>query len=107
MHREACRVDCARDTVLVTHEEGRESQHLDVLVHAQSLSRVQLCATPWPVAPQALLSMGFSRQEYWGGLSCPAPGDLPEPGIEPTPLMSSELAGRFFTPSAIWECWFM
>ena len=49
----------------------------------QSLSRVQLFATPWTVAHRAPLSMGFSRQEYWSGLSCPPPGDLPDPGIEP------------------------
>ena len=39
-------------------------------------------ATPWTVAPQAPLSMGFSRQEYWSGLSFPPPRDLPDPGIE-------------------------
>ena len=39
--------------------------------------------TPWTVAQQAPLSMGFSRQEYWSGLLRPSPGDLPEPGIEP------------------------
>ena len=39
--------------------------------------------TPWTVAHQALLSMGFSRQEYWSGLPFPSPGDLPNPGIEP------------------------
>ena len=44
--------------------------------------------------------MGFSRQEYWNGLPCPAPGDLPRPGIEPTPLKSPALAGRFLTMSA-------
>ena len=41
-------------------------------------------ATPWTVACQAPLSMGFPRQEYWGGLLFPSPGDLPKPGIEPT-----------------------
>ena len=41
--------------------------------------------TPWTVAHQAPLSMGFSRQEYWSGLPCPPPGDLPNPGIEPWP----------------------
>ena len=40
-------------------------------------------ATPWTVARQAPLSMGFSRQEYWSGLPFPSPGDLPDPGIEP------------------------
>ena len=46
-------------------------------------SHVQLLATPWTVACQAPLSMGFSRQEYWRGLPCPPPGDLPKSGIEP------------------------
>ena len=50
-----------------------------------------------------LLSMGFSRQEYWSGLPCPLPGDPRHPGIEPTSLMSPELAGRFFTSRATWE----
>ena len=42
-----------------------------------------LFATPWTVARQAPLSMGFSRQEYWSGLSFLSPGYLPNPGIEP------------------------
>ena len=49
----------------------------------KSLSHVRLFATPWNVAYQAPLSMGFSRQEYWSGLPFPSPGDLPNPGIEP------------------------
>ena len=48
----------------------------------KSLSRVQLFVTPWTVAYQAPLSMGFSRQEYWSELPFPSPGDLPNPGIE-------------------------
>ena len=63
-------------------------------MHAQSLCRVQLSATPWTVAHQAPLSMGFSRQDYWSGLPFPSPGDLPDPGIEPT---SPALAGGFLT----------
>ena len=55
------------------------------------------------VAHQAPLSIGFSRQEYWSGLPCPPPGDLPNPGIKPASLISPVLAGRFFTTSAIWE----
>ena len=47
-------------------------------------SRVQLFVRLWTVARQAPLSMGFSRQEYWNGLPRPPPGDLPDPGIEPT-----------------------
>ena len=49
----------------------------------KSLSRVQLFATPWTVANQAYLSMGFSRQEYWSGVPFPSPGDLPNPRIQP------------------------
>ena len=49
----------------------------------KSFSCVQLFATPWTVAYQAPLSVGFSRQEYWSGLPFPSPGDLPNPGIEP------------------------
>ena len=48
-----------------------------------SFCHVRFCATPWTVARQAPLSMGFSRQEYWSGLPCPPPGDLPNPGINP------------------------
>ena len=65
--------------------------------------RVQLIVTLWTVAHQAPLSMGFSRQEYWSGLPCPPPGDLPNPGIEPISLMSPAMAGRFFTTSTTWE----
>ena len=49
----------------------------------KSLSRIRLFATPWTVAYQALLSMGFSRQEYWSELPFPSPEDLPGPEIEP------------------------
>ena len=51
-------------------------------------------ATLWTVAPQAHLSMGFSKQEYWSGLPFPSPGDLPGPGIK---LVSPALADRFYT----------
>ena len=47
--------------------------------------------------------MGFSRQEYWSGMPCPLPGDLPDAGIEPMSLMSPALAGGFFTTSTTWE----
>ena len=50
--------------------------------------------TPWTVAHQASLSVGFSRQEYWSGLPFPSPGNLPDPGIQP---MSPALAGEFLT----------
>ena len=63
-------------------------------VCAQSLSCVQLSATPWTVTHQAPLFMEFSRQEYWNELPCPHPGDLPDPGFEPT---SPALTGGFST----------
>ena len=69
-------------------------------VCVKSLSRVQLFATPWTVAYQASLSMGFSRQEYWSGLPFPSPGDLPDPGMEPgspaleTDTLTSEPPGK-------------
>ena len=59
-------------------------------------SRLTL-VTPWTVAHQALLSMGFPRQEYWSGLPFPSPGDLPDPGIRPASPESPCIAGRFFT----------
>ena len=63
-------------------------------VYAKLLSHVRLFGTPWTVARQAPLSMGFSRQEYWSGLPCPPPGDFPDPGVEPT---SPALVGGLFT----------
>ena len=67
---------------------------------ASGFSHVWLFATLWTVAHQAPLSMGFSRQEYWSGLPCNPPGDHPKPSIKPAYLMSSVLAGRFFTTTA-------
>ena len=69
----------------------------------QSLSRVQLSATPWTVAHQAPLSMGFCRQEYWSGSPFPSSGDLPDPGIEPrsptlqADALTSEPPGKLST----------
>ena len=50
---------------------------------------LQFClfVTLWTIDSQALLSVGFSRQEYWGGLPCPLPGDLPDPGFKPTSIL--------------------
>ena len=64
----------ARDCFVIQARKERESV---------SHSAVSNSATPWTVARQAPLSMGFFRQEYWCGLPCPPPGDLPDPGIEP------------------------
>ena len=66
-------------------------------VYAQLLTHVQFLATPWTVTHKALLSMEFSRQEYCSRLLFPFPGDLPNPGIQPTSLASPALASEFFT----------
>ena len=68
-----------------------------------------LFATPWTVTPPVPLSMGFPRQEYWSGLPFSSPGDLPDPGIEPT---APALAGGFFTTElprkpGHWGCLFL
>ena len=66
-------------------------------------NHVQLFATPWTVAHQVPLSMGFSRQGFWSGLPCLPPGDLPNPGIKFLSLMCPELAGGFFNTSVTLE----
>ena len=74
--------------------------HVCVLSH---FSYVWLCVTPLTVTCQAPLSMGFSRQEYWGGLPCPPSEGFPNPGIKPASHKSPALAGSFFTTSTTWE----
>ena len=64
---------------------------------------VWLFETPWTVACQASLSMGFSRREFWSVLPFPPPGDLPNPGVEPESFTSPALAGRFFMSSGTWD----
>ena len=63
------------------------------------LHHVWLFATPWTVAHQTPLPMGFPRQEYWNGLPGPPPRDFPNPGIELLSLASPTLGGMFFTTS--------
>ena len=71
------------------------------LCYAKSLqSCLTLCN---PMKCSLPSSMEFSRREYWRGLLCPSPGYLPDPGVEPSSLMPSALAGKFFTSSATWE----
>ena len=91
----------ADDTTLMAEsEEELKSLLMKVKVKVKSLSHVQLFATPWTVACQAPLSMGFSRQEYWNGLPVPSPGDLLNPGIKPrspalqADALSSEPLGK-------------
>ena len=69
-------------------------QSLGSYVCVCMLSHVQLFVTPWTVAHQSFLSMGFPRQEYWSGLPFPLPGDLSDLGIKP---VSPALADGFFT----------
>ena len=68
--------------------------HLHLIIHTA------FSGLGWTAAHQAPLSMGFSRQEYWSGLSYPSPGDLPDPGIEAMSFMSPALARGFFITSA-------
>ena len=62
----------------------------------KSLQSFQLFTTLCTMDGQAPLSMGFSRQEYWSGLPCPPPGNLPGSGVKPASLVSPMLASRFF-----------
>ena len=68
--------DCSRSCFPVLH-------HFPEFAQVKLFSHVWLFATPWTVACQAPLFMGFSRQEYWSGLSFPPPKDLPNPGTKP------------------------
>ena len=74
-----------------------QNSHDKIVVVVQLLSCVQLFDIPWTVAHQVPLSMEFSRQEYCSGLYFPTPGDLPDPRIKQTSLVSPALDGRFFT----------
>ena len=78
-------------------------RHFRSMCMLSHFSRVQLFETLWTVARQTPLSMGFSRQEYWSGLPCPPPRDLPNSGIEPACLTSLALVGGFFTTNATWK----
>ena len=78
--------------------------HFSVHCVLSHFSHVRLFLTLWTLAIRLLWPWDwFSRQEYWSGLPCPPPGDLPDPGIKPVSLMSPELAGGFFTIRATGE----
>ena len=70
-------------------------------------SRVRLSPTLWTVGRQAPLSVGFSRQEYWSGLPCPPPGDLPGPGINPSllPLLHWQVGSSSLVPAGKLLIW--
>ena len=72
---------------------------MDIKDQDLSLSHVQLFSASWTVAQQAPVLMEFSREEYWSRVPFPTSGDLPDPEIEFTSLVSPALAGGFFTTS--------
>ena len=80
------------DRSFTAHSHSQSLKHIENESEKwKSLSLVQLFETPWTVACQAPLSMGFSRQEYWSGLPIPSPGDLSDPAIEPgSPLLQAD-----------------
>ena len=69
----------------------------------RSISHADAPCNPMDCIPPGSSLQGFSRQEYWSGLSHPPPGDLPNPGIKPTSFKSPALAGRVFNTGATWE----
>ena len=77
--------------------EDRYVRPFSVCMHECVLSHVLLFETPWTIACQALLSIGFFRQEYWSGLPFPPSGDLPNPGIQHASLATLALASRLST----------
>ena len=81
-------------TCTVTYAGTYTDTH--VCVWAKLLQWCPTLCNPMDCSRQSSLSMVFSRQEYWSGLPCTPPGDLPDPGIEPVSLISPALAGRFF-----------
>ena len=89
------------ETGWMIYWKRKKKEYINVC--SQMLSHVQLFGTPWIIACQTHLFMGFSRQEYWSGVPFPFPGNLPYPGIEPVSLMSPALAGGFFTISTTWK----
>ena len=92
-----CRVgatECS-STCKELFEGGRHYLHYFHHSLVKSLSHFRLFATPWTVAHQAPLPLGFSRQEHWSGLPFPPPRDHPNPGIIPMSPRSPALAGRF------------
>ena len=97
-----------QNTVLLKHSHThlnvfRGFFHAATVRACQVAQGVQLFATPWTAARQAPLSMGFSRQEYWGGVPFSPPANFPDPGIKPASLMAPALADGLFITSAIWE----
>ena len=86
----SCHVGPCATTTEPAHRACAPQQEKEI-EKVKSLSPVWLFVTPWTVAYQVPLSVGFSRQEYWSGLPCPSPGDLPDTGIEPrSPVLQAD-----------------
>ena len=79
----ACRINPNRNKERQETERTQYGMRLWIQPSLTQFSLVQFFATLWTIVCQAPLSMGFSRQEYWSGLPCPLPGDLPDPRIKP------------------------
>ena len=75
-------------------------------MHANLLQSCPTLCNPMDCSLPGSSDIGFSGQEYWSGLPCSLPQDLPDPGIEPASLTSPALAGRFFITSTTWEAWY-
>ena len=71
------------DDVIISISKDKEKEAYNSFGGGLVTKSCPTLGTPWTVAHQAPLFMGFSRQEYWSGLPFPSPGDLPDPGIEP------------------------
>ena len=91
--------------LIILKDKQKKLHCLEATVNscAQLPSRALLFVASWTVARLAPLSVKFFWQEYWSGLTFPSPGDLPDPGTEPSSLVSSALAGGFFTAGSTWE----
>ena len=88
------------------YDLNRNLEHIHKTICPCILSHfchVQHFVTVGTVAHQAPLFMGYFRQEYWSGLPCPPPGDLPKPGIQLMSLLSPTLEGGFLTTGVTWE----
>ena len=92
LYAEQCLITSSSEEAKLLGLRAPQRAQMCALSH---FSCVRLFAILWTIVGQAPLSMGFSRQEYWSGLPCPPPGDLPNPRIEPASLMSPALAGGF------------
>ena len=91
------------ETLLCPHLQHQVEKLTSARCVLRRFGRVRLFVALWTIACQAPLSTGFFQARILNGLPCPPAGNLPNPGTEPTYLMSPTLAGRFFTTSATWE----